>query len=166
MAGYDKHFAALQADQLDATVPVEPVQTQMVEAMNSGTYVEDFLAGEGPDTFQDMNWITLQGKKDYIEANRETVEKVVRAMVKAQTFIADKSNLDEVVTLAKAQFPNVDDEVLKRSIERQIPTYTPQITEAGIAKNNDLLTVTGNLDEPIPFESAVDMSFSELWDAF
>lgn len=166
LGGYDKHFAALEADELDATVPVEPVQTQMVEALNSGVYIEDFLIGEGPETFQDMNWITLQGKKDYIEGNRETVEKVIRAMVQAQNFIADTANIDEVVTLAKQQFPNVPDAVLKRSIERQIPTYTPAITQAGIDKNNDLLTVTGNLAEPVPFDQAVDTSFSELWEAF
>lgn len=166
LGGYDKHFAALQADQLDASVPVEPVQTQMVEALQKGVYVEDFLAGEGPETFQNMNWITLQGKKDYIAENRETVEKVVRAIVKAQTFIADKANLDEVVTLAKQQFPNVADDVLKRSIERQIPTYTPEITVAGIDKNNDLLVVTGNLTEPVAFGDAVDTSFSEMWKEF
>ncbi len=166
LGGYDKHFAAMQADQLDASVQVEPVQTQMVEALQKGVYVEDFLAGEGPETFQDMNWITLQGTKDYIAENRETVEKVVRAIVKAQTFIADKANLDEVVTLAKQQFPNVADDVLKRSIERQIPTYTPEITEAGIEKNNDLLMVTGNLTEPVAFGDAVDTSFSELWKEF
>lgn len=166
LGGYDKHFAALQADQIDATVPVEPVQTQLVEAMKGGVYIEDFLVGEGPETFQDMNWITLQGKKDYIKANRATVEKVIRAMVLAQNFIADSANLDEVVQLAKQHFPNVDDAVLKRSIERQLKTYTPTITKAGIKKNNDLLVTTGNLSASVAYADAVDTSFSALWGDF
>lgn len=166
LGGYDKHFAALQSDQLDATVPVEPVQTQMVEALKSGVYVQDFLAGEGLQVFQDMNWITLQGRKDYIEKNRTTVEKIVRAIVAAQNFIANPTNLDEVVALAKDQFPNVDDVVLKRSIQRQLKTYTPTITETGIEKNNDLLITTGHLKAPISYSDAVDTSFSALWKEF
>jgi NitT/TauT family transport system substrate-binding protein len=162
LGGYDRHFAALQADQVDASVTVAPVQTQMI-ALGLGVSAFDFLNGEGPDTFQDMEWITLQGKKDYIAQNRDTVAKVVRAIVAAQKFIANPANIDEVVKLAKLQFPNVDDAILKSSIQQQVKTYTPQVTPAGIAKNNDLLIQTGNLSEPVKFEEAVDTSFSKYW---
>lgn len=163
LAGYDRHFAAMQADQIDATVPVEPVQTQMVDSLGSGSYIVDFLKGEGPDTFQDMNWITLQGKKDYIAQNRETVVKVIQAISAAQDFIKDSKNIDEVVKHAKMQFPNVDDAILRNSIQRQLNTYTAKITNSGINKNNDLLIKTENLDKPVRFEDAVDSSFQKYW---
>ena len=166
IGGYDKHLAAMQANDIDGSFTVEPVQSLWSDKSVGAVYMLDLLKQEGPDVFQDMNWITLQGKKDWVEKNRETVRKVVRAMVQAQTFISDPANLDEVTELAAQSFPSIPKPILQASIKRQLQTYTPAITENGIRKNNELLTKTGNLRTPVEFATVVDTSFKDLWDAF
>lgn len=162
----DAYVPSMQAGDIDGAMTVEPQQTLMVDGIGGFTYLVDMLAGEGPDLFQDMGWISLQGKVDWIEANGETVRKVVKAMVAAQKFVSDEANLDEVVTLMQPVFPNLEAELLRKSIQKQIPTYSPYVTEEMIRKNNDLLTTSGVLQAAVPYETVVDESFSDLWEEF
>jgi NitT/TauT family transport system substrate-binding protein len=164
--GYDKHLAAMQANDIDASMTVEPVQTFWAMGPAGAVYAMDMLKGEGPAIFQDMNWITLQGKKDWVEKNRDTVRKVVRAMVRAQTFIANPQNLKEVVELTAKSFPNVPPAILEVSVRNQLKTYTPRITEEALKKNNELLVKTGNLRAPIEYAKVVDSSYADLWEEF
>ncbi len=157
---------SMQAGDLDAALTVEPQQTVLVEALGGFTYLVDMLEGEGPELFQDMGWISLQGKVDWIDANPETVRKVVKAMVAAQKFVADENNLDEVVRLMEPVFPSLKPELLRKSIQKQIKTYTPRITKGTIAKNNELLLTSGALQKAIEYDVVVDESYSELWNAF
>lgn len=164
--GYDKHGAALAAGEIDGSYGVEPVQTFWSEGNLKAVSMVDMLKGEGPAVFQDMNWITLQGKKDWIDKNRAVVTKVVRAMVQAQKFIANPANLEQVTDLAMKTFPNVPRPILQMSIKNQLHTYAPTITESGIKKNNDLLMMTGNLKAPVPFSQVVDMSYAPIWEEY
>lgn len=166
LLGFDKHLAALQAKDLDASMTVEPVQTFWSKGPAGLVFMLDILKGEGPTIFQDMNWITLQGKKDWVEKNRDTVRKVVRAMVRAQTFIADPANLGQVTELAAKTFPNIPKPILQASIASELHTYTPRVTEEAIKKNNELLVKTGNLKAPIAYARVVDRSYGDLWAQF
>lgn len=166
LLGFDKHLAALQAKDLDASMTVEPVQTFWSKGPAGLVYMLDILKGEGPTIFQDMNWITLQGKKDWVEKNRDTVRKVVRAMVRAQTFIADPANLGQVTELAAKTFPKIPKPILQASIASELHTYTPRVTEEAIKKNNELLVKTGNLKAPIAYARVVDRSYGDLWAQF
>ncbi len=166
LAGYDRHLAALDANDIDASLTIEPIQTFWSKGPAGAVYMLDMLKREGSELFQDMNWVTLQGKKDWVEKNRDTVTKVVRAMVQAQKFIADPANLDQVTELASKTFPNIPKPLLRASIGNQLHTYTPHITEAGIKKNNDLLLKTGNLRAAIPYNTIVDTSYAGIWNEF
>lgn len=157
---------AMQAGELDGALTVEPQQTLLVDGLGGFTYLVDMLAGEGPDLFQDMGWISLQGKADWLEQNGETVRKVVKAMVAAQKFVADEENLDEVVRLMQPVFPNLEPDLLRKSIEKQIRTYTPHITQEIIQKNNDLLLASGVLQSAVDYADVVDESYADLWDEF
>lgn len=166
LRGYDRHLAALEANDIDASMPVEPAQTLWTKGPAGVVYMIDILKGEGPELFQDMSWITLQGKKDWIEKNRETVRKVVRAMVQAQKFIADPANLDQVTELASKAFPAIPKPMLRTSINNQLHTYNPRITEMGIKKNNDLLLKVGGLGAAIAYNRVVDTSYADLWEEY
>lgn len=157
---------AMSAGDLDAALTVEPLQTLLVDGLGEFAYMVDMLEGEGPELFQDMGWITLQGKADWVEANSETVRKVVTAMVDAQNFVADEANLDEVARLMEPVFPNLPPPLLKQSIRKQMATYRPQITQSVLDKNNELLLASDAIESPVAFEDAVDESFADLWDAF
>lgn len=103
----------------------------------------------------------------YVQQNPETAKKVVRAIVKAQNFIADPANLDEVSAIADKEYgaPGVD--VMKISVERQAKTYVPFMKPEMVKKTMDLLLPNGLIEEPAPaYEELVDQSFAPLWDEY
>ena len=164
--GYDKQLAALRAKDIDGSLTIEPVTTIWSRQPIGMVPMMEMLKGEGPQIFQNMGWVTLQGKKDWIAQNRETVRKIVRALVQAQKLIADPASTDEVVKLAAVSFPNLPQPVLASSIAAQIASYTPEFTEAMMEKNNELLLKTGNLKAAIPYGDAIDKSYADLWAEF
>lgn len=164
--GYDKQLAALRARDIDGSLPIEPVTTIWAGQPIGMVPVMEMLKGEGPPIFQNMGWVTLQGKKDWIAQNRDTVRKVVRALVQAQTFISNRGNADELVKLAAVSFPNLPQPVLAGSIAAQVASYSPEFTEAMMDKNNELLLKTGNLKAPIRYGDAIDRSYADLWAGF
>jgi NitT/TauT family transport system substrate-binding protein len=166
LGSQDNMGPAMRAGDLDAALMVEPTQSLLVEGQKDFHYVSDMLKGQGAEVFQDMGWVTLQGKPDWIEKNRATVEKVMRAMIKAQVFIADPKNLEEVIVLTGRSFPALSADVVRASVVKQVNTYAPAITPKMIEKNNELLITNGLLPAPIAYDRVVDKSFSALWDAF
>lgn len=164
--GYDKQLAALRAKDVDGSLPIEPVTTIWARQPIGMVPVMEMLKGEGPQIFQNMGWVTLQGKKDWIGQNREAVRKIVRALVQAQKLIANRANMDEVVRLAAVSFPNLPQPVLAEAIAAQIASYTPEFTEPMMDKNNELLLKTGNLKAPIRYGDAIDKSYADLWAEF
>jgi NitT/TauT family transport system substrate-binding protein len=164
--GYDKHLAAMQAKDIDASLTAEPVQTFWSKGPVGAVFMLDITRGEGPAIFQDMNWVTLQGKKDWIANNKDTVRKVVRATVKAETFISNPANLDKVTEYAAKSFPEIPVPLLKASIESQLKSYAPEITEQGIQKTNQLLLKNAELRAPLSYGQVVDTSFADLWKEF
>jgi len=164
--GYDKQLAALKAGDIDGSLPIEPVTTIWARPPIGMVSVMEMLKGEGPKIFQDMGWVTLQGKKDWIAQNKDTVRKMVSALIQAQKMIADPAQRDEVVKLAAVSFPNLPQPILAATIAAQVHTYVPQLTEEMIDKNNELLVKTGNLRAPVRYADAVDRSYADLWAGF
>ena len=164
--GYDKQLAALKAGDIDGSLPIEPVTTIWARPPIGMVSVMEMLKGEGPKIFQDMGWVTLQGKKDWIAQNKDTVRKMVSALIQAQTLIANPANRNEVVKLAAMSFPNLPEPILAATIAAQVHTYVPQLTEEMIDKNNELLVKTGNLRAPVRYADAVDRSYADLWAGF
>lgn len=164
--GYDKQLAALRAKDIDGSLSIEPVTTIWSRPPVSMVSVMEMLKGEGPQIFQNMGWVTLQGKKDWISQNRESVRKIVRALVQAQKLIANRANMDEIVKLAAISFPNLPQPVLAGSIAAQVSSYVPELTEGMIDKNNELLLKTGNLRAPIRYADSVDKIYADLWAEF
>jgi NitT/TauT family transport system substrate-binding protein len=164
--GYDRQLAALRAKDVDGSLPIEPVTTIWSRQPIGMVAVMEMLKGEGPKIFQDMGWVTLQGKRDWINQNRESVRKIVRALVQAQNMIANPANRDEVAKLAAVSFPNLPQPILAATIAAQVHTYVPHLTEEMISKNNELLVKTGNLRAPIPYGNSVDRAYADLWGEF
>jgi NitT/TauT family transport system substrate-binding protein len=162
--GFDKVIAAGEQDAVQAALFVEPWQTIGVEGGRGWTYVVEMTRGEGPDVFKDMGYVTLQTTNAYLEKNRDVAEKVVRAVVKAQRYIRDDRNLDELVKIALVVFPNSDQSVLRASIRKQEGTFRPALKQYMIDKNMDLLTKNGVLSPPAPTAAqAFATGFEKIW---
>lgn len=164
LRGFDKHIAAGKAGEIDASFMIEPWPFVAIDELGEWVYVQNISAGEGPAVFKDIGYITLSGRRDWIDKNRAKVEKVVRAIVAAEKFINDPANLEKVVEIAKAQFPDSQTDTLRKSIKLQLQTFKPELGPDKVAKNADLLVKTGNAQLPLPrFEEVVDTSFAPLW---
>jgi NitT/TauT family transport system substrate-binding protein len=165
--GADRQLTAGEAGEIDAAMVTEPWSVIAVEGMDKWVYVVNLTVGEGPDVFHDMGYVTLQTTKDYLAENPETAKKVVRAIVKAQNFIADPANLDEVSAIADKEYGSPGVDVMKISVERQAKTYVPFMKPEMVTKTMDLLLPNGLIEEPAPaYEDLVDQSFAPLWDAY
>jgi NitT/TauT family transport system substrate-binding protein len=162
--GADRQLTAGEAGEIDAAAVTEPWNVIAVEGMDKWVYVVNMTLGEGPGLFRDMGYVTLQSTKDYVAQNPETAKKVVRAIVRAQNFIADPANLDEISAIANEEYGKPGIDVMKISVERQAKTYVPTMKPEMVQKTMDLLTPNGLIEEPAPaFEDVVDTSFAPLW---
>jgi|EndMetStandDraft_8_1072994.scaffolds.fasta_scaffold05826_2 sulfonate transport system substrate-binding protein len=166
LRGFDKHIVAGKAGELDASLMVEPWPVVAIDELSEWAYVFDITAGEGPDVFKNIGYISLSTTRSYIGKNRSTVEKVVRAIVNAQAFINDRKNLEAVTDIARQQFPETERATLRKSIANQIGTFSPDIVPDMVAKNAELLGKAGNIQPPVPaYDAIVDGSFKPLWKA-
>lgn len=165
--GADRVLTAGEAGEIDAAMVTEPWSVIAVEGRDKWVYVVNLTVGEGPDVFHDMGYVTLQTTKDYLAENPETAQKVVRAIVKAQTFIADPANLDEVSGIADKEYGSPGADLMKISVERQAKTFVPFMKPDMVTKTMELLLSNGLIEEPAPaYEDLVDQSFAPLWDGY
>ncbi|MFG1361398.1 ABC transporter substrate-binding protein [Xanthobacter pseudotagetidis] len=162
--GFDKHIASAAAGEIDASLMVEPWQTIAVYEVGDWDMITNITLGEGPAVFHDIGYCTLQVTPAYLAANRPVVEKVVRALAKAQVFIRDRANLERTVAIAQAVFGEIKPETLHRSIEAQLATFRPAVKQDMIDKTMDLLLKNGQITGAAPdLKTISDVSFQEYW---
>ncbi|MFG1403341.1 ABC transporter substrate-binding protein [Xanthobacter sediminis] len=162
--GADRQLTAGEAGEIDAAFVMEPWSVIAVETSKKWAFVIDITAGEGPQVFQGLGYITLQTTRDFVEKNRPTVERVVRALVRAQHFIVDPANIDAVAQIADREYGGSGLDVVKLSLARQAHSFSPILTPQNVAKTSELLIKSNSIPAPAPtFEEVVDVSFAPLW---
>lgn len=110
-----------------------------------------------PNT-QEYAGIVMVMRGDYIEQNREVVQRFVAAIYEARQAIEADPSLAHSA-LVKT-FPESDPAILKAVVDDYLP-YLPQglrISEESAANVVASLQVIGALPEPVPYEEAVDLS--------
>ncbi|MBX9739722.1 MAG: ABC transporter substrate-binding protein [Beijerinckiaceae bacterium] len=165
--GADRQLAAGRAGELDANALVDPSGYIAVEQMKDWVYVVDVTAGEGPKIFHDLGFIALQTTRDYLAKNRPVAEKMVRAMVRAQTFISDPKNEAEATELASQVLVGMDKEALRGSVKASHNAFRPAFPKVMIDNNMELLLRNKLIEAPAPaYETAVDASFEPIWKTY
>lgn len=166
--GGDRQIIAGKAREVDANMLSDPWPVLAVEKLDDWRYVINYTIGEGPELFRDFGFSMFQTSKPYLGKNRPVVEGMVRALIKAQNFIGDSGNLDEVTRIAMKEFPDNDARVLRRTLELSARAYRPQVAPSMVAKNVELLRVTDpSLKGTMPaYTDLVDPSFEPMWKAY
>ncbi|MFG1479139.1 ABC transporter substrate-binding protein [Xanthobacter sp. V4C-4] len=165
--GADRQLTAGEAGEIEAAFVMEPWSVIAVEKSNKWAYVLNITTGEGPKVFQGLGYITLQTTRDYVKTNRPIVEKVVRALVKAQSYIVDPANIDALAAIADREYGGSGVDVVKISLARQAHSFAPALSPENVAKTSELLLKSGAIAAPAPsFDEVVDTSFAPLWSAF
>ncbi|RJQ25170.1 MAG: ABC transporter substrate-binding protein [Peptococcaceae bacterium] len=102
---------------------------------------------------------------DYIDTHREVIQKFTNAIYKAQLWLQFHS-AREAFDIVVPSFPQVDEEILLKSIERYLALNTwpkdPIITEEPYKRFRAAAEKAGELANPASYEDAVITDFARL----
>jgi NitT/TauT family transport system substrate-binding protein len=154
--------AALRAGQIDGFMGGEPGGAVIVHQLKIGRYFIEPLRDQGPKFLRDMTFPTLQASDRYIQANPQTVEKVVRAVSKTQKRL--REDPEAGVKVAQKIFPALDVELIRNIIVLQRPSYIPTITEDAIRTANQFQKQAGVVKADFPYDKIVAVQFKALWE--
>jgi NitT/TauT family transport system substrate-binding protein len=154
--------AALRAGQIDGFMGGEPGGAVIVHQLKIGRYFIEPLRDQGPKFLQYMTFPTLQASDRYIQANPQTVERVVRAVSKTQKRL--REDPEAGVRVAQKFFPALDVELLRAVIMLQRASYIPTITENAVRTVNQFQKQAGVVKGDFAYDQLVAVQFKSFWD--
>ena len=154
--------AALRAGQIDGFMGGEPGGAVIVHQLKIGRYFIEPLRDQGPKFLQHMTFPTLQASDRYLQANPQTAERVVRAVVKTQKRL--REDPEAGVRVAQKIFPALDVELIRGIIALQRASYLPAITEEAMRTVNQFQKQAGVVKTDFPYDKIVAVQFKPLWD--
>lgn len=155
---FDLMAGAFTGGEADYVTLFEPTAS-MVEMEQKGYIVASVGEAAG-----NIPYTAYFAKKSYIEENSDTIQKFVRAITKAQEWVASHSNR-EIAEAIIEFFPDTDVEVLEKVVERykQVDVWK----ENAVLKEEDfelLQTVmqeAGELETKAPYDKVVNNQYAE-----
>jgi len=154
--------AALRAGQIDGFMGGEPGGAVIVHQLKIGRYFIEPLRDQGPKFLQYMTFPTLQASDRYIQANPQTVERVVRAVSRTQKRL--REDPEAGVRVAQKFFPALDVELLRTIIMLQRASYIPTITEEAVRTVNQFQKQAGVVKGDFAYDKLVAVQFKSAWD--
>jgi ABC-type nitrate/sulfonate/bicarbonate transport system substrate-binding protein len=154
--------AALRAGQIDGYMGGEPAGAIVVQQLKLARYFLDPRLGTGPRFLQYMTFPTLQASDRYIQANAQAVERVVRAVVKAQKRL--REDPEAGVQVARKVFPNLDVALIRSVIAIDKATYHAPITEEAMRAVGQFHRQTGVVKADVPYDRIVASHLEPLWE--
>jgi ABC-type nitrate/sulfonate/bicarbonate transport system substrate-binding protein len=153
---------ALEAGQVDGFW-ANAMGAELAVSRGAGKILIDVRRGDDPDDVRSFTFAALATTDAYLERERESVERAVRAVVKAQGRLRADPSLARKVGVGK--FPADAAELITRTVERDIAFYDPVITEEAVLSMNAFAQAIGQLSRPVPYDQVVDIRFRKLWAA-
>ena len=115
------------------------------------------LSGEVPYT-------AFTAKKGFIENNKNTVERFLRAVYRGYRFLL-KANVSEIAKSLKPSFSSISDESIITSINSYINAdawvSSPVMQESAFDKLQDIIIAAGELDSKVKFSDVVDTTIAK-----
>ncbi|MBI4534579.1 MAG: ABC transporter substrate-binding protein [Candidatus Melainabacteria bacterium] len=147
--------AMVKANQADIAMELEPAASI---AVSQGAHVVLSLQKE----FGDFAITGLTVADYYHDQNGDTIRSVVKALARAMKYI--HGNFNGTIEIAKKEFPEVDDSILRAALRRMldegtIPS-TPVMTKEAWDKAILLRRRTGDIKGDGSFETNVNMKFA------
>lgn len=156
-------LAAVASGRADYALAVEPQVTQGV--VENGLHVVYSFSAD--PAWYPFAFSSLTGLPDWIEANPEAAQGVVTAFERASRAIyADQ---DAAVATAQKYFPDLDPEVVRAAVEREIVALgypeTVLVTQDSWDRNLEIAAATGNVaaypSEATSYEKNVNTELAE-----
>jgi ABC-type nitrate/sulfonate/bicarbonate transport system substrate-binding protein len=149
---------ALEQRKIDAFATGTPIPDAAV-ARGFGVMIVDNAAGEDPD-FSEFMMNSVIVHPDYAKAHAATVRKFMRAMVRANRWIAERP-AEEAVASMKPFLGRLDDAIILAGLRKVRPGVPPngRITERASKLTQDFMIKIGALKSPIPYADLVTHEF-------
>jgi NitT/TauT family transport system substrate-binding protein len=141
--------AALERGKIDVAIQTIPVPETAVFRGNAIPFITN-SAGEDPDMDEFMMEVLLV-RPEYAEQNPEIVRKVVRALLRANAWIAEHSAA-EIRDSIQIYFAKTDPKLLRTSIEavKGAVSLDGKVTQRAVDITQNLLIAAGKLEQPFP----------------
>lgn len=147
---------AFISGEADYTTLFEPTALEL-EKNNQGYVVTS--VGKYSD---EVPFTAYYATKDYINSNREIIEKFTTALAKAQKFVRENDDL-EVAKAIKESFPETSlqdlEEVIRRYSEADVWCDTPFFKQEGLERLMDIMEEANELESRPSYDILVDNSF-------
>jgi NitT/TauT family transport system substrate-binding protein len=126
-----------------------------------GEVILDARRGDGPPGAGNYTFTALETTEAQIGRNPQTVEGVIRAVVRAQALLrADPARARDV---GARLFPPLEVELIDQVIRRDVVFYDASVTQEAFAQLSDFAQSVGLLHEPAPDDQVVATNFRNLW---
>lgn len=147
---------AFISGEADYTTLFEPTALEL-EKNNQGYVVTS--VGKYSD---EVPFTAYYATKDYINSNKEIIEKFTTAIAKAQKFVRENDDL-EVAKAIKESFPETSlqdlEEVIRRYREADVWCDTPFFKKEGLERLMDIMEEANELESRPSYDILVDNSF-------
>jgi len=143
---------ALQRGEIDGFW-ANGMATEIAVTGGFGTIVLDVRRGDGPPGCVDYTMPVLAMRNPHEDDSRDIAARAYRALVATQNALkADRSLAAEV---GNKRFPQREAALIAGIVERDLPFYTPEITEHSFDAINDFARHMSILDEGLPYSDVV-----------
>ena len=126
-----------------------------------GTVVLDVRRGDGPKGCFNYTMASLATSGRFIEKSPEAAAAAVRAIVKTQRAL--KARVEAAAKVGAKLFPPSEAALITELIRRDLPYYSPEISQEFVAGMNQFSRDVGILTNDVPYEEIVATEFRELW---
>ena len=126
-----------------------------------GKILVDVRRGDGPPGAGQYTLAALSTTEALIAREPERAAAAVRAIVRAQRML--KRDPARATEVGRRRFPPASAEIIATVVERDLPFYDPEISEASVAAMNRFARAIGLLTTPVAYDEVVATRFRDLW---
>jgi NitT/TauT family transport system substrate-binding protein len=117
--------------------------------------------GDGPSRAAGYTFPALVTTETLLAERFDDVRETVRAIVAAQGRLKADPHLAEEV--AGGLFPAFETSLIEELVRRDLPHYSPDVTEDAVAGLNDFSMAVGMASAPAPYEDVVALELRHVW---
>jgi len=135
--------------------------TEVAVQSGAGTVVLDIRRGDGPKPCFNYTMASIAATDELIARSPDVAAAAVRAIINTQNAL--KKDPDLATKAAEKIFPAYETSLIAQLIRRDLPYYSPDISEEFVAGMNGFARDMGILNSDVPYEGVVATSVIPEW---
>jgi NitT/TauT family transport system substrate-binding protein len=147
---------ALKTGKIDVYMAIAPAP-ELATALGYGKVLLDLRKGQGPGDFKGIHYNGVVTQRKTAQGKPKAVAALVQATIKAQCWLRNPANFNEVLAIAKERMPvaELPEKDFAEMVKEAIPTFTTVLPAAHFKIWNDMLLRAKVLKAPVPPEQVL-----------